>query len=176
VIILAATWLWYYVASGRIDIVGILGTANHGILLDPPLALESLALTDAQGEAVSAVGERPVWQILLPGRNGCDAACSEAVHYTRQIHSAMGKYANRIERLLVTSRRPDERLAKDYPKLKLRYTSASGMEALEGAAPAALAPAYFLVDPAGWVILSYTADADGKDVMADLKFLLKNSN
>ena len=65
-------------------------------------------------------------------------------------------------------------LAKDYPDLNLLYTSAPAAESL--GATGAGAPAYFIMDPAGWVILSYVAEADGKDIMADLKFLLKNSN
>ena len=37
--ILLATWLWFYVASGKINLVDLLGTANRGELLSPPPAL-----------------------------------------------------------------------------------------------------------------------------------------
>ena len=35
---------------------------------------------------------------------------------------------------------------------------------------------WYLVDPAGWVMMAYDDSVPYKDVMADLKFLLKNSN
>ena len=34
---------------------------------------------------------------------------------------------------------------------------------------------WYLVDPAGWVMMTYNADISYKEVIADLKFLLKNS-
>ena len=184
IIILASSWLWYYVASGRLDIVGALGTANQGALLDPPLAFGELGAVDAAGQNAQLAGERPLWRILLPAADGCDEACRELLHYTRQIHTAMGKYRGRIERVMLASSPIDPALVAEYPALNLLYTSPSGLDALAGAplvADAAAAetpavPAYYLVDPAGWIILAYGADADGKDIMADLKFLLKNSN
>ena len=34
---------------------------------------------------------------------------------------------------------------------------------------------WYLVDPAGWIMMSYNTDVSYKDVISDLKFLLKNS-
>ncbi len=34
---------------------------------------------------------------------------------------------------------------------------------------------WYLVDPAGWIMMSYNKDVTYKDVITDLKFLLKNS-
>ena len=40
-----------------------------------------------------------------------------------------------------------------------------------------LAPGtWYLVDPAGWIMMSYNGEVDYKGVMSDLKFLLKNSS
>ena len=33
IMILAATWLWYFVARGDLDLVGMMGTANRGALV-----------------------------------------------------------------------------------------------------------------------------------------------
>jgi hypothetical protein len=35
---------------------------------------------------------------------------------------------------------------------------------------------WYLVDPAGWIMMSYTGEIHYKDVISDLKFLLKNSS
>ena len=34
---------------------------------------------------------------------------------------------------------------------------------------------WYLVDPGGWVMMSYNGEVSYKDVITDLKFLLKNS-
>ena len=39
--ILAATWLWYFVERGDIDIVGALGTANSGEILSNPVNIRT---------------------------------------------------------------------------------------------------------------------------------------
>lgn len=183
IIILASTWLWYYVASGKLDLVSVLGTANKGQLLSPPVSMQALGAVETSGQAFTARGERPLWRIMILGGESCDEACAELVYYTRQIHTAMGKYTNRIERLFLAegavtpTANPLGALASDYPELNLLYTSAPAGQTLREAMAGALAePAYFVVDPEGWVILAYPAEADGKDIMADLKFLLKNSN
>jgi hypothetical protein len=185
IIILASTWLWYFVASGRLDLVGALGTSNKGLLLSPPVALEELRPRDVRGQPFQALADKPLWRILILGGESCDQDCRQMVYYTRQIHTAMGKYSNRIERLYLAAgsepgSNPLGELVEDYPKLNLLYTSAPAAETLLAATGPDLAtgerPAYFVVDPEGWVILAYAAEADGKDIMADLKFLLKNSN
>ncbi|MEP5765492.1 MAG: hypothetical protein ABJ308_12905 [Halieaceae bacterium] len=178
-IILAASWLWYYVSSGRIDLVAILGTANRGELLSPPLALADFAPRTAAGDSFEiAAAAPPIWRILIPGEGSCDEACRQTLYYTRQINTAMGKYANRIERVYLAAAERDaglaEELAQTYPDLKVLYTAPASMASLGSDADGQMA-GYFVVDPAGWIILSYAADADGKDVMADLKFLIKNS-
>lgn len=91
----------------------------------------------------------------------------------------MGKYTNRIDRVYLAIDADavfPEVLRTENPKLKIVYTpSPEWMQLLKGNTFQGEAPAYFLVDPAGWLMMYYRADDDGKDVMADLNFLLKNS-
>ena len=184
--LLAASLLWYLVASERLDLVAVLGTANRGELLEQPLQLRTLELADAGGVAFDPAVGKPLWRIVVRGRENCGEDCRELLHYTRQIHKAMGKYQNRIGRVFAVSGQPGEpsitALEEDYPALKVLYTSTARMAALAAGDPVSAAAtkdapaAYYLVDPEGWIILSYAAGADGKDIMADLKFLLKNSS
>ena len=182
VVVLVATWLWYYVASGKLDLVAMLGTANRGELLATPVDIRSLALKDVSGKPFDPVaGEKPLWRILIPGSHACDEPCRNMLHFTRQVHTAMGKHRNRIERIYAFA--PGDKaeartVAMDqYPKLQVLYTSAAALaQELDIRAGDSSSPAYYVVDPRGWIILAYGADADGKDVMADLKFLLKNSS
>jgi hypothetical protein len=47
--ILAATWLWYYVVQGDLDLVGSLGTANRGDLVQPPRQIDEAELKEQTG-------------------------------------------------------------------------------------------------------------------------------
>lgn len=183
IMILASTWLWFYVASGKVDLVDVLGTANKGTLLPSPVSLEELSVTNADGLRFSATrSAEPMWRILIPVTQSCAERCLETLHYTRQIHAAMGKYRVRIDRLgllagIDANSSLAERLGRDYPELQLLYTSSAEFEAAFAQISADdQVPSYYVVDPYGWLMLAYSAADDGKDVMADLKFLLKNSN
>jgi hypothetical protein len=195
--ILAATWLWYFVARGDIDLVGMLGTANRGTLLQPPRQLDDQALYDESGQRVRFAGLEPRWAMVIPASGGrCDAACEKSLYVTRQIHTAMGKEFNRLRRLylspdnaehtqLAVRELSDGRpapaaaefagyLATEHSDLQALTLSADGYSRLfpEHAADPTT---WYLVDPAGWVMMSYNKKVPYKDVMADLKFLLKNS-
>ena len=198
-VLVTASWLWFYVVSGKLDLVDILGTANRGTLLSPAMALDDLQVVDGAGHAFIAYRSAPaLWRILIPGSADCDEACRQRLHYLGQIHTAMGKYRLRIERVFLgLDMDGDEplvaELAAQFPDMNLLYTAASSFQTVSTASslassiassmassmalqPDANVPAYYLVDPNGWIILAYAADTDGKDLMADLKFLLKNSN
>ena len=182
VVLLLATVLWRLVDSGKIDLVGLLGTANHGTLLQPPVSLQELSLTDSSGAPAQLNPEAAGhWTLLLPGSDQCAQDCEQLLYYTRQIRAAMGKYSDRVERLYLREAGPatpelDEFLLAEHPRMKVLYTAPAQLTGLRGELERnAVDPAYYLVDPQGWVMMYYTAQTDGKDVMADLKFLLKNS-
>ena len=51
--ILGATWLWYFVVRGDLDLIGTLGTANRGALVQPPRQIGDYALRDDAGHTGS---------------------------------------------------------------------------------------------------------------------------
>jgi hypothetical protein len=192
--ILAATWLWYFVVNGDLDLVGSLGTANNGRLLEPPRPVAELGLRDQAGDAFTLTAQEPKWTLLVPSPGACDAACEHRLYLTRQIHVAMGKEFNRIQRAWVGDQRvaetafPVDTLSDGTaaPASFVRYlksqhvgmfTLAADREALRSQFPelAESPDTWYLVDPAGWVMMAYDDSVNYKDVMADLKFLLKNS-
>jgi hypothetical protein len=182
-VILLATWLWIYVVDGEIDIVQLMGTANRGQLITPPLPLHEQTLYNASGVLVEPfTAGVPTWRILVPSTGACLQQCQQVLYYTRQIHTAMGKYKNRIERLYLAADAAETQgisvdLAQQHPNLQVLYNARPAELNLPvDSVPGGPIPVYYLVDPQGWIMMYYAADADGKDVMADLKFLLKNSN
>ena len=106
-ILLAASLLWFLVASERLDLVAMLGTANRGELLEQPLQVRTLELADAGGVAFDPAVGKPLWRILVRGGENCAEDCRELLYYTRQIHRAMGKYHNRIGRVFAVSAQPN---------------------------------------------------------------------
>jgi hypothetical protein len=173
--ILAATWLWVYVEKGEVNLTQMLGTANRGQLLTPPRAIMELGLPAPEAGNGS-------WTILIPALEACNEECEHLLYYTRQIRTAMGKYTNRINRIYLgldeaQVLRAASRYSEEHPHLEFLYTSQDQWSGLIDATQGMVeGHGYYLVDPQGWIMMSYQADADGKDVMADLKFLLKNSS
>jgi len=193
-IMLMATWLWYYVVEGELDLVGILGTSNTGSLVQPPRELEGLDLTEAGSLPFHYSELEPKWTFLIPGGASCDATCEKVLYTTRQIHIAMGKEFNRIRRIHLSDREltdtqwaPASAAGKSPAPLTFSEFLAGehrGMKALKiapGHYQALLSEylsepsTWYLVDPAGWIMMSYDSDDNYKGVMSDLKFLLKNS-
>lgn len=195
--ILAATWLWFFVVRGDLDLVGVLGTANRGTLVQPPRLLGDHDMIDASGGPVSVAGSDPRWVMLIPVAGGvCDADCEHRLYETRQIHLAMGKDFNRLRRVyisdygvastqLVVPTLSDGRhgtaagdfaayLASEHSDLQTVTLPVQSYAALfpEQAADTST---WYLADPAGWVMMSYNKAVPYKDVISDLKFLLKNS-
>ena len=194
--ILAASWLWYFVIRGDLDLVGMIGTANRGTLVQPPRQLGDVSLWDRDEVVAQWQDDEPRWVLLVPSSgSACDAGCEGRLYLTRQIHIAMGKEFNRISRayisdagvtdtaLAVSALSDDsplptgfaEYLDRDHRGMRpLRV----GTEAFAGLFPEYLqdGSTWYLVDPAGWIMMTYNAGISYRDVISDLKFLLKNSS
>ena len=124
----------------------------------------------------------------------CDAQCEARLYETRQIHMALGKEMWRVERMLVTPADAELRLAvdtlsderplpedfasyvaRDQRGLTLWRSDAAAFDRVF--AELSEAPdSWYLMDPAGWVMMRYDPSIDYKNVISDLKFLIKNSN
>ena len=193
--ILAATWLWFFVARGELDIVGVLGTANRGELIQPPRQLQDANFREPSGQTFIFSDLEPRWSMLIPGTDGrCDVNCEKSLYETRQIRIAIGKDVNRLRRIYASdTSNEDTQLAvaalsdgRDAPGSFTAYLEAEhdNLEILLLSAEEQrrVFPEYmvdpttwYLVDPAGWIMMAYNSAVPYKEVIADLKFLLKNS-
>lgn len=196
IIILSATWVWYFVVRGDLDLVGVLGTANRGTLVQPPRQIDDAVILEPGGARFRYADLKPRWTMVIPAPGGdCGTSCENALYLTRQIHTALGKEFNRIRRIYISDTAPGD------TRLTVRELSDkhpvpdSFAQFLEqdhrGLLPLVLAPdemdklfaeyrhepgTWYLVDPSGWIMMSYNSSISYKDVMADLKFLLNNSS
>lgn len=197
--ILAATWLWYFVSQGHLDLVSAIGTSNNGTLMDPPRQIKETIFADDAGAPFKWADVEPKWTMVIPHQGDeCDRACERLIYTSRQIHISLGKEFNRVRRVMVNTAPitqtamvlPEEAL-EGWPDTMQNNTlldyilaSQKGMLALQVGDEEfkSLFPQYdaaqghwYLVDPAGWVMMRFDTTLDYKAVLADLKFLLKNS-
>ena len=191
--ILAASWLWHFVARGDINIVDMLGTSNHGMLLDPPIQLADQAFENQFGATAKFLGDKHQWTFVIPVPGQCGAECLSTLYTTRQIHVGLGKEFGRVRRVFVSSEvvsgaaptpQGSQAVGSDSAATLTSYLEAKhkGMPLLVlsrdsfAAVFKDLQPgSWFLADPAGWMMMSFDANTHYKDVTSDVKFLLKNS-
>jgi hypothetical protein len=196
VMVLAATWLWYFVARGDLDLVGALGTANRGTLVRPPRQLDDVELFEDNGLSFKYADLEPKWTLLVTAPGGrCELACEQSLYVTRQIHVALGKDFPRVRRFyasegkvadtqLTVQELSDQRPVPESfaALLESEHRGIKALELGEGAynqlfAEHTVDPStWYLVDPAGWIMMYYNNEVSYKDVISDLKFLLKNSS
>lgn len=196
IMILAATWLWYFVVRGDLDLVGALGTANSGMLIQPPRQIDDEAILNQVGVPYPYAEHTPSrWTMLIPGGTRCAAACERTLYLTRQIHLGIGKDFNRLRRMyagevpvagtrLALDSLSDESAVPDsFDELLAGEHRGTEAVRMPAGATGRLFPeweadpsTWYLVDPRGWIMMSYDADVSYKDVIGDLKFLLKNSS
>ena len=190
---LAATALWWAVQQGYVDILGSVGTANHGELVDPPRSLSDVVFQH-EGVAETLWADLPTkWYLVVVQRGDlCDETCQQQLYQTRQIHLALGKDFNRVGRVLlgdvaatsvlispVTAHNDEpQRLLPWLEREHLGLTPLTlGSSSLDTLVPETIHQPgqWYVVDPAGWVMMRVADDLHYKDVISDLRFLLKHS-
>jgi len=191
IIILAASWLWYFVAQGQLDLVAALGTSNNGTLITPPRQIKDAEFTDDAGAAFRWQDMDPRWTMVVVNRGTiCGTSCIDRLYLTRQLHIALGKEFNRIRRVMISDAGISE-VSIQAPEMSQSTLLTDYLaENHKGLVPLAVAAGrleqsfaeltdqpnqWFLVDPAGWVMMRFDDDLDYKAAISDLKFLLKNS-
>ena len=104
---LGATALWWAVEQGHVDVLGSVGTANHGELIDPPRSVSDVVFQH-EGVAETLWQDLPAkWRLLVVQRGDvCDAICQKQLYQTRQIHLALGKDFNRVGRVVLSNTAP----------------------------------------------------------------------
>ncbi len=180
-VLVSASLLWLAVKQGYIDILGSLGTHNNGTLVQPVREFESIAVLDQSGEAYHYLEQEPKWTLLIPGTASCDEDCRQTLWLTRQLHTALGRRAVHLRRFYLSDSWPlDEAFSKfleeEHPRMTVLHGDGSAIEQLLADADDASGlprDSYYLIDKRGFVMMAYGPRHSGKDVISDLKFLMK---
>lgn len=158
------------------------GRTNKGTLIIPPLSVEKLELQLQHATESDTQGK---WQLLVIGSHDCTSElCREALYKARQVNVALGREAGRVERRYINiggalEEAGAEAFKDEYPRLHLSYSNRLALEVFldrELEVNRVLEQSYiFISDPLGNVMMYYTPENPGGDLLDDLKKLLKVS-
>ena len=124
---------------------------------------------------VQAQEER--WQLLVTAPKACAVDCQQLVYLARQIQIGLGRDASRASHAIATAQPLNSdyetKLQREYPQLQ-RYpldlpTYTKGAQSND-------TPHLWIIDPHGNLVLRYDPTVKGKDLLNDLRHLLKLSN
>jgi hypothetical protein len=154
---------------------------NLGALIQPTVPVADLHLETLSGKPLAERFSRgqtdPQW-LLVVAAGECDNRCEELLYLARQANVALGKNANRVSRAAVLGSVNDDldaRLATDYRLMERLVPARGATPAWPAAVNPEQEPRIVLVDPFGNVMMHYGPEHSGKDMLKDLKHLLKLS-
>ncbi|MFJ2281512.1 hypothetical protein ACIOUG_10250 [Pseudomonas sp. NPDC087803] len=117
------------------------------------------------------------WQMLVTAPKDCAVDCQQLVYLARQIQIGLGRDAGRASHALAAaqplSADYEAKLTREYPQLQ-RYPLDSA--AFSKATGDKATPQLWIIDPHGNLVLRYDPSVKGKDLLNDLRHLLKLSN
>jgi cytochrome oxidase Cu insertion factor (SCO1/SenC/PrrC family) len=155
--------------------------SNKGELLNPIIDIDSFVLTDDNGKQINRDEiTMHKWHMIYFAEASCDDACNKILYNMRQINIALGKNANRLQRLVVHLDKPDEEfqalITKEYPEARHANADAKTIEAaLQVVGPQFRSNEVYIMDPLGNIMLRFTQEQSYKDLLHDLNKLFKVS-
>ena len=199
--LLAATvWVQVLRANG-----GTIGDTSRGQLVLPTRAIEPFELEIVAGEGAGDGSDgglgaawgldelRGQWTLLYAIEDACDAVCEKNLYHLRQVRLALNQRKDRVRRvavvrdadqippallaehrgLVVVGGAPDER---DALVEQIRTATVDGQGG-DGSDAGGAAPldGIWLLDPNGNLVLRFAPDLDPRNMLKDVKHLLKVS-
>jgi hypothetical protein len=172
---LALAFYTYYGTSWRPA-----GRVNHGSLITPPRPVPAFALPRVPpgGGAATEGALRGVWTLLYVGDGACDEDCRRALLVMRQTRLALNTDMTRVRRVFLATGSCCAAGLAAQPDPGLVVLDATGPAAagLLAVFPGeARARSLFVVDPLGYLMMSYDARTDPRGLLTDLQKLLRLS-
>lgn len=165
--LLVAAWLYF--GGGTLAPEG---RANHGALLEPIVNLD---------ESLPASGLRALhedrWLLVYRHEGPCESGCREGLYTVRQLRLMLGREMERLGRILLHGDIPPDTvfLASEHEGL-VALEDGELSELLAASKPASAADGgYYLVDPHGNLVMYFSPDLAPRDIVADIKRLLRLS-
>lgn len=139
-----------------------LETKQNGELIEPTHELDESRWFSVQGQF------KHRWRLLFNAPSPCDEACANTLYMMRQVHTALGKNAPRVQRVWAVDESTDwSSMGEKYPALHIIQGNwPQWMQEKQGV---------WLVDPMNRVLMFYDKNVPEKGWLQDLKHLLKIS-
>jgi cytochrome oxidase Cu insertion factor (SCO1/SenC/PrrC family) len=170
----AATWLYH-----NPEIWKPTTFTHHGQLMEPSRRLEHVALVDLPGQPFGIERFRGRWTLLHVGNARCDDACEEALVGTRQLRLALGHNMDRVQRVYLSTDASAlvqiAPLREEHPRLHLVTGEGQALAAVIAALGKDALGHIYLLDPLGNVVLRYGPEVSARDMLKDVRKLLRNS-
>ena len=154
------------------------GSSSKGQLIDPPRTLAVQGLKNPNGTSAEREVLLGKWSLVYIGDGACDEACRTALVIGRQSRTALNNEMPRVQRVfLATARCCDTGyLAAEHPGLIALDAASPDAAALLAQFPAERTGVLFIVDPNGNLMMRHEAKTMNRDLLTDLKKLLKLSH
>jgi len=156
---------------------------NYAEFVTPPRELPSdLPLADLQGRIVRPADLKGQWLLVVVSSGACDATCERLLWIQRQLREALGRDAERVDKVwLIDDRRDPSPAALEgvrsggRPALVLRVPSSALSRWLEPAVDHAIEDHLYIVDPHGDWMMRAPAHPDPARLKRDVDKLLRAS-
>ena len=155
------------------------GTRAYGELINPQRDLPTLTATNLQGQPVPLTQLRGQWLFLSVGEGACKLECENLLYVQRQLHKALGKEADKVERvwLLTDTTAVSPKLVEALQGATiLRVNPSELAQWLEAAPGKQLSDHLYLVDPMGHWMMRFPPHPDAAaaaKIKRDLERLLR---
>ncbi len=167
---------WFY---GKTEETKVWRTTNRGLLIRPAQPLQEFSLISHSGEKYNLEKMLGSWALVFVPSNPCNEACKKNIYHMRQIWVSLGRNANRVRRFVLlrsdNEKQNLERFLVNYPQtIVLVDSDRQFIRQLESATQTD-EPVIMLLDPVGNLMMAFPQSMDPRDILRDLKKLLKSS-
>jgi cytochrome oxidase Cu insertion factor (SCO1/SenC/PrrC family) len=177
---LILAWVWYFAFPGTAPTA----RSNRGHLIDPAQPLpESIGLRTPAGEAVNRSVFEDTWTLIYVDSGQCGEDCAQRLYEMRQVWASLHKNIGRVRRAYVTQGELPpggvDALTEVAHKDIQSFIDPSGRlaEFFDGTVDQAGSNGFiYLLDPLGNWVLYYKPGEPLRDMLKDLKRLLKLSH
>jgi cytochrome oxidase Cu insertion factor (SCO1/SenC/PrrC family) len=153
--------------------------SNHGEILDPVVDIAALQLKDDKNEVIPRKTITYKWRMISFVGASCDEACNARLYDSRQIHKALGKDQHRVLRMIVhlepTTVELQQLIEREHPDAINVNGDAQAIMGALGKSAGLKDNVIYIMDPIGNVMMRFTLQQSKKDILTDLRKLLKVS-
>ncbi len=148
-------------------------TVNHGVLLQPPLRLDSFGVMDATGSALSVDAIARDWFLVVLHDTTCTEPCQDLLRIAERIRIAVQRDMHRVS---VVCLGPDVDAPVSREQSWLLPVDGKLIEVLRRTmGEVQFDNVLLIVDYQGRIVLMYPPTENGQGVLDDLKRLLRAS-